>query len=74
MTKFVHIPGELSIDLEKVIYINPTSYNTKPAIQFRLKDSNSTYWVFDNEEERDDILEKVYAAGESQDVSKIVKM
>ena len=72
MTKFIHIPGEKSVDLIKTSYIYSGTYNSMPTIGFNLNDGVQPLWVFKTNEERDDILEKVYAAAGSQDVSKII--
>jgi hypothetical protein len=35
---------------------------------------NQTMWTFKKQEERDDLLEKVFVAAESQDISRITSL
>jgi hypothetical protein len=72
--KFIHIPGQKSIDLENVKYIYISRWNTQPIIGFSMRGGSQPYWSFKTEEERDEMLEKVLSAAGSQDVSQITTL
>jgi hypothetical protein len=61
------------VNLYRAEYYTTSSYNGKFSITFKLP-SGSVAWDFANESERNQMLENLDAAGESQDISTITTL
>lgn len=72
--KFIHIPGEFPVEIEKLNYFTPSTYNGKHTIYFAFHNGGGEQWSFKNVVERDDIFEKIIIASQSQDISLITKL
>jgi len=61
------------VNLDRVEYYTLSSYNGRFSIIFKMP-TGSVTWDFANESERNQMLENLDAAGESQDISTITTL